>query len=454
LGNSIYVNGTANIGSSALIVQVPSGYAGSLTNELLLGTGVGQVVGQFASLQLLGGVYTTGTLSYYPMQVDLTLQTQSVLSVASSSMPDVATTQQTAAHLQTALTQVNNWVAVNPTAHESFISAADEFYSVYAIPQAIASINSLSGQLLASSQALTFEQAGIVNRSVADRLTDLDNGDALQGVWFEGTGASGDIARSGYATGSYSGGGSVAGYDAKLNDNFTLGIGLDWNHLGSNYSMQGGNSSSRSTGVMLYAKYSDGNAYVSGRLGEDWIHSDTSRWGLLGITPAAITSSRDDKMTSAYLEGGYDMKSAAWTTTPFVSAGDEHLDRGAIAEQGAGGFGITAPGDDFNQSYAQLGARVAYNWTWSTGQLSLKGFALFQRVLGGQNLGFTAAYAGAPNATFELEGVNSPRNSGWVGVGLNSALNNHWSWFANLDGQVTGGDTKATVFSAGAQYRF
>jgi uncharacterized protein with beta-barrel porin domain len=59
-------------------------------------------------------------------------------------------------------------------------------------------------------------------------------------------------------------------------------------------------------------------------------------------------------MTSGYLEGGYDMKSNAWTTTPFVSAGDEHLDRGAIAEQGAGGFGITASSDDFNQSYAQL----------------------------------------------------------------------------------------------------
>jgi outer membrane autotransporter protein len=79
---------------------------------------------------------------------------------------------------------------------------------------------------------------------------------------------------------------------------------------------------------------------------------------------------------------------------------------------------------------------------------------LFQRVLGGQDLGFTAAYAGAPNATFELEGVNSPRNTGWVGVGLNADMSKHWSVFANLDGQVAGGDTKATVFSAGARYSF
>jgi hypothetical protein len=33
-------------------------------------------------------------------------------------------------------------------------------------------------------------------------------------------------------------------------------------------------------------------------------------------------------------------------------------------------------------------------------------------------------------------------------------LNNQWSWFVNLDGQIASGGTKATVFSAGARYRF
>jgi uncharacterized protein with beta-barrel porin domain len=451
-GTPVSVTGQATLANSALTVYVPSGYTPS-SNELLLSAG--SISGVFGPLTADGGIYySSGTLSYVATQVDVTLQATSVTAVAQASLPNIATTQQTAQHLQTALSQMSSWAMTNPAAHQTFINAAGEFFSVYSAPQAALSIDSLSGQLLASSQELTLEQAGIVNRTVADRLADMDNGNAQQGAWFQGTGASGDIARSGYATGSYNGGGSVAGYDAKLNDNFTLGVGLDWNRVGSSYSLQGGSSSSRSTGAMLYAKYCDGNAYVSGRIGQDWIHSDTNRLGLLGTTQASITSTRDDNMISAYLEGGYDMKSNAWTTTPFASAGDEHLDRGAIAEQGAGGFGITAPSDDFNQSYAQVGARVAYSWTWGTGQISLKGFALFQRVLGGQSLGFTAAYAGAPNATFELDGVNSPRNSGWVGVGVNSALSNHWSWFANLDGQLTGGDTKATVFSAGARYEF
>lgn len=240
----------------------------------------------------------------------------------------------------------------------------------------------------------------------------------------------------------------------KVADSFTLGVGLDGNRLGSNYDLQGGNDSWRSPGAMLYGKFAQNNFYLSGRIGEDAIHSDTRRWGLLGMVPPAITSSRNDDMTSAYLEAGFDAKSNDWTTTPIVSAGDGHLDRGAIAEQGTGGFRIAAPSDDFNQSYAQIGARLAYRWSWSTGQLSLKGFALYQCVQSGQNLGFTAAYAGAPNATFELEGVNLPRKTGWIGVGLNAHMSKHWTVFANLDGQVAGGDSKATVFSAGARYSF
>ena len=451
-GGSVQVQGRATLNnSSATVVVLPSMYPTSTAS--LLETEFG-VFGQFGSLTVEGGVFTTGSLSYTPLDVDVTLTNQSVSDVAKALMPNVATTQQTAQHIQTALGQANTWAISDPAAHRTFLSAAGEFLHADSIAEAATSINSLSGQLLASSQGLTFEQAGIVNRTVADRLTDIVNGSSQQGAWFQGTGASGDIARSGYATGSYTGGGAVVGYDAALSDSFSLGAGLDWNRLGSTYTMQGGTSSSRSTGGMLYGKWTESNVYLSGRLGQDWISSSVSRWADLGITPAAIYSTRHDRMDSAYLEAGYNARSDAWTTTPFVSLGDGYLSRGTIAEQGAGGFGIAAGSENFNQSNAQIGARIAYHWIWNGGQMSIKGFALYQRVLAGSDLGFTAAYAGAPDATFQLEGVNSPRNSGWVGLGLNTVLDNRWSWFVNLDEQVASGGTKASVLSAGAQYSF
>lgn len=452
LGDPLKISGVATLNKSPLLVTLPAPYTPQ-QEELVLQAN-GGIVGTFGSLVVFSSVYIGGTLSYTANEVEVSLTQASVSSVAQASMPAMATTQQTAQHIQAALVQANQWAASDSASHQTFLDAAGDFLHVSSTVQAAASIDSLSGQLLASSQSLTLQQAGIINRTVADRLVDLDEGNAQQGAWFQGTGADGDIARSGYATGNYSGGGSVAGFDMKLAEDFMLGVGLDWNHLSSNYTLQAGTNTSRSTGAMLYAKWLAGDAYVSGRLGEDWIHSDTSRWGVLGVVPEAISSSRNDQMTSAYLEAGYNMKSDAWTTTPFVSAGLEHLERGAINEQGAGGFGIAAPSDTFNQSYAQLGARLAYHWNWGNGQISLKGYALYQRILGGRDLGFTAAYAGAPNATFELEGVNSPRNSAWIGAGVNAVMNNHWSWFLNLDGQFASGGTKARTVSGGVRYQF
>jgi uncharacterized protein with beta-barrel porin domain len=301
---------------------------------------------------------------------------------------------------------------------------------------------------------LTLEQGGIVNRSIADRLVDIGDAPNQHGIWLQATGASGDIGQSGYATGKYSGGGSVGGYDVAIGENLTVGMGVDWNRLSANYSMEAGSSNSRAFGAMLYGRYNMGNAYVSGRAGEDWISGSTSRWGILGANSEAIASVRNDRLTTLYGEAGYVMRASDWSVTPFAAVDFENLNRGRIAEGGAGGFGIAAPATSFDQTNAQLGARLAYRWNWQGGQTTLQGYALYQRVLSGSNLSFNAAYAGAPGATFQLEGVNSPRNSGWVGIGVNTQFAKSWSWFVNLNGQLTGGRTNASMISAGARLRF
>lgn len=447
LGSPIAVSGKATLNSSTLTVISTS--ASAVAGMVL--QAVGGVTGQFGTLVVQGSVFGGGSLSYTPTEVNVTLSNPQVAGVAASMMPNVATTQQTAQHIQTALNQT--YVA-GATGNPTLLSAEGEFLHVSSIEQAQASINSLSGQVLASSQALTFAQGGIVDRSIADRLADIDDAPGSRGVWLQATGASGDIGQSGYATGKYSGGGSVAGYDMAIGDRATVGVGADWNRLSANYDLQAGSGSSRAFGAMLYGRYDLGAAYVSGRAGEDWISSSTSRWGMLGGNSAAIASVRKDRLTTLYGEAGYAMRAADWAVTPFVSASFENLDRGRIAEQGAGGFGIAAPGASFDQSSAQLGARLAHQWNWQGGATTLQGYVLYQRIVSGSNLAFTAAYAGAPGATFQLEGVNSPRNSAWAGIEVSTQWANRWSWFVDLSGQFTGGATDAGMISAGVRFRF
>jgi uncharacterized protein with beta-barrel porin domain len=450
MGAPIKVSGQASLNSST--VTVISTSASQVAGMLL--QAMGGVTGQFGSVVVQGSVFGSGSLSYTPTEVSVTLSNPSVAGVAATMMPNVTTTQQTAQHIQTALNQTYPSTNAVASGSPAFVTAEGEFLHVVSVQRAEASINSLSGQILVSSQELTFEQAGIVNRSIADRLADIDDAPDQHGVWLQATGAGGDIGQSGYATGKYSGGGSVAGYDSAIGDHLTVGVGADWNRLNANYDLQAGSDNSRTFGGMLYGRYDMDNTYVSARAGEDWISSSTSRWGILGASSDPIASVRKDRLTTLYGEAGYVVRTSDWSMTPFASLGFQSLDRGRIAEGGAGGYGIAASATTFDQTSGQLGARLSYRWSWQGGQTSLQGYMLYQRLLSGSNLSFTAAYAGAPAATFQLEGVNSPRHSGWVGVGVTTQFANTWSWFMNLNGQFTGGRTNARMISAGLRFRF
>ncbi|KZC34890.1 S8 family serine peptidase (plasmid) [Rhodanobacter denitrificans] len=448
IGTPLQVAGTATLNGSVVTATVPSTYTPKSVEPLVQ---AGVLTGTFGKLAVTGSVYLGGTLSYTATEADVALSRTSIASVATQYMPALATTQQTAQHIEGALQQADEWAVNDPSGHAAFLAAANEFLHAASTPEAVASINSLSGQILASSQALTFAQAGIVNRTLANRLQDAHGGGS--GAWVQGTGVSGDIARSGYATGSYDGGGAIAGYDTTLGDQFTAGAALTWNRVASTYTLGAGSSSTRSEGVSLYGRYDTGTAYLAGRIGRDWVRADVNRWGLLGTQSAAIQSDRQDHLTAAYAEAGYALH-GSFDVTPFVGIDAARLRRGAIDEQGAGGFGIAAGAHTFDQTAGILGARLGRVWSSDDGQISVQGYALWKHLFSGQSLGFTAAYAGAPDATFTLEGVNAPSNSGWVGIGIAADRGNGWSWFGNVDGQVAGHGTKAAAVSAGVRYRF
>ncbi|MEY2117145.1 S8 family serine peptidase [Rhodanobacter sp. FW106-PBR-R2A-1-13] len=448
IGTPLHVGGTAGLNGSVVTATVPSTYTPKSVEPLVQAA---SLTGTFSKLAVTGSVYLGGTLSYTPTEADVALSRTSVASMAVQFMPALATTQQTAQHLEGALQQADQWAVNDPTGHADFLQAANSFLHAASTSQAIASINSLSGQILASSQALTFAQAGIVSRTLANRLQDAHGGG--HGAWVQGTGVSGDIARTGYASGSYDGGGAIAGYDTAVTDQFTAGAAVTWNRMTSTYSLGAGSSSTRSTGVSLYGRYDVGAAYLAGRIGQEWVRADVNRWGLLGTQSAAIHSDRQDHLTVAYGEAGYGFH-GSFDVTPFVGVDAARLRRGGINEQGAGGFGIAAGAHTFDQTAGVLGARLGRVWSSHDGQIAVQGYALWKHLFSGQSLGFTAAYAGAPTASFALEGVNAPRDSGWVGVGVSADRGNGWSWFGNVDGQVAGHGNKASVLSAGVRYRF
>lgn len=444
-GTPLVVTGSATITGSTLTVDVPSQYIARSVEPMLQADG--GLIGSFGALGVLGGVYVGGTLSYTSTQVNISLSRTSTVSVVAAAAPVVATaTQQTAVHIDQALAVADGWALNATPGHEAFLAAAGQFQQAPTLAAAAVSIDSLSGQIHASSLALTLEQGQIINRRFADRFTQAVDG---VGPWMQLVGSQGEIGRSSYASGSFDGGGAVLGADVAVSDHVIVGAAVDWDTLHASYGAVTGTGKSNTLGVSLYGRYGAGALYVAGRLGLDRVSSQVNRYALLGETRQTIASDRDDTLGVAYLESGYRAAFGGGALTPFIAASYDHLRSAAFSESGAGGWGLMAKAQSHAQFDGQLGLRFSKDWDWRAGHSSLTAYALWQSVLSGVDTSLRASFVGVPSASFDVSGVQVPRHAGWLGVGWSTWTGDGWSWFVNMDGQVSGGPTQSLSVTAG-----
>lgn len=446
-GTPLVVSGASTITGSTLAVDVPTGYVAKSSEPMI--QSAGGLTGRFGALTVAGGVYLSGTMSYTPTEADVSLSREPTVSVAAAAAsPAAANIQQSARNIDQALAQADQWTLRATPGHESFLAAAADFQRAPDLAAAAASIDSLSGQIHASSMALTLEQGQIVTRVIADRLAD---GASDAGAWAQLTASDGAIGRSGYATGNVVGGGAVAGADARLGDGVVAGIAVDWNTLRADYDGLAGTSRSNTSGVSLYARYDADEVYVDGRVGEDWVRSRVSRRALLGEVGENITTDRDDRLVSAYVESGLRLGDERHAVTPFAGALVSRLDRGAFSEVGANGWGLDAARQTYTQASGLFGVRLDTDWDWSGGHSRLSASASWQSLFSGEDTRVHAAFVGAPDAVFDVAGVQVPRHMAWLGVGLTTQARHGWSWFVNADGQVSGGPTRSINVTAGVR---
>jgi autotransporter-associated beta strand protein len=444
LGNPLSVSGEAGLNGTLQILAPSSTYTPNATEKLVH---AGIVAGTFASTTYGAGVFYSVALSYTPTDVTANVTRNAVTQMVPAS---ASATLLTAQNIEGALKQADQWSTTDYAAHATFLSSANNFLQATTQSQAIASINSLSGEIHASSQTLVLQQADIVNTTIAQRL--VDPSFAEGGAWFQATGANGDLARAGYASGNYSGGGAVAGFDHRLGESAVIGAALNWNRLTSDFADAAGRSTSRTTGISIYGRADLGNAYVAARVGQDWVSATVGRTALLGGGAQSIGTTRDDKVASAYGELGYGFRLQHWSVVPFGALGYDHLSRGGFTEVGAGGFGLTANSQSFDQLRSDAGARASYDWTTTHGVVHMAGYAMWQHLYTGRDLSFNAAYSGAPGAMFSVSGINPVKDSGWAGVSVSSHLSNDWSWWLNVDSQFAGKGTSSRAATLGVKY--
>ena len=464
IGSKLIVNGTVNLnGESATLQTLSNGryITAKPLSTTVIEAGKG-IEGNFANVETTELV--NGSTEVKGNQLNVNLSRKNVLDYVEKISESDEMQKNTAQNLETAFQSLDKNIE-NGTAGN-----VAQFERKAATLQALTSSNraavldSLSGQIYASAQALTFQHSQTVNKDLSNRLVmlgTLDNVGDNFGLWISGLGANGTLKQDGYGKGDTKVFGGQVGVDKQFGENLILGTALSYSKANVKFNRYGGKSDANNFGLSLYGRLGNKNIpfYLQGRFGIGFVDSDVERDIILSTndyTRAKIN--HNDKVYSGYLETGYDIKNGNgdFVVTPFVGLTHDIVVRGSFSEEKSQ-FGLTADKKNYNQTAALLGVRIgkAVNWN-SESKTTFQGYVTHQRAFNDQDLSFDARYTGLPGATFKVKGIGLAKNRTWVGVGALTEVNSKFGWYVNYDGSIDSGKGKGNnnVFTTGLRFNF
>ena len=368
------------------------------------------------------------------------------------------TQKNTAKNVEVSFKELDKKIEEGNTDVSEFALSAAKFQKNSLSPIS-STLDSLSGQIYASAQALTFQQSQTVNKDLSNRLVmlgTLDNVGDKFGLWISGIGASGKLKQDGYAEGKTKVYGGQVGIDKKFGENLILGTALSYSNANVKFNRHGGESDSGNFGISLYGRVGNNNnpLYAQGRVGLGFVNSKVERDIILSSTDVSRAKIKhNDKVISGYLETGYDVKKGDFVFTPFVGISHDTVQRGAFNEENSQ-FGLKADKKTYNQTSGLAGIRASQSFNFKNGsKATVQGYVTHQRALNNEDLSFEASYSGLPNAKFKVKGIGLSKNQTWVGAGVLNEVTPNFAWYLNYDGKV---DKKArnNVFTTGVRVNF
>ncbi|MCK0533713.1 MULTISPECIES: autotransporter domain-containing protein [unclassified Anaerobiospirillum] len=227
-------------------------------------------------------------------------------------------------------------------------------------------MDSLSGEIHASSQNIIARQAQVVNRTVAERMAAV----RMLGMdGFYGDAGYNDIelCQDGFAgtdTSIYT---AHVGFDRRIGDNYMIGAALAQSHAKTTFGELGGRTEIDLSNVSFYGSYRQDWFYVASRLGASYIDSDIRR----DVMDAQVHSDHTDWYANWYNEAGMQLEFGSVRFNPYLGLDINRFHRGSFAEKEYA-LGIEDSAEDYNGLDLYIGARMAMqmsSWLQLTAEL-------------------------------------------------------------------------------------
>ena len=390
--------------------------------------------------------------------INATLSRKNVEEYVSELSESDAMRKDVAENLEASFKKLDEEIENGNSAVERFAMGAAQIQAM-SLPTRTAILDSLSGQIYASAQALTFQHSQTVNKDLSNRLVmlgTLENVGENAGIWVTGIGANGKLKQEGFGEGKTKVYGGQAGIDKQFGKNLILGTAISYSTSKVNFDRHGGKSDADNIGISLYGRVGNKEVpyYLQGRVGVGFVDSNVERDIILGTNDVSRAKiNHNDTVYSGYLETGYDVKKGNFTLTPYVGLTHDTVRRGSFTEENSQ-FGLTAGKKTYSQTAGLVGLRVGQGVNWSNGSKStFQAYVTHQRAFKEQDLSFEAAYTGLSNAKFTVKGIGLSKNQTWVGAGVLTEVNPGFAWYVNYDGKIEK-KGRNNVFTTGLRFSF
>ncbi len=439
--------GTATLAGGTVAVTGASGvYAPSTTYTILNATG--GVTGTFANANSLYP-FLQPSLSYDANNVFLTLKPGGF--GAGAGTPN-----------QAAVGRVLDASVAGSTGDLATVIGT---MATYTSAQGQAAMNAISGQnysgfgtanlgggllfmnSLGQQMALARGGFGGGQRVALAQACETDLPDACDGapspwsLWGNALGGTGSIAgNANSATLTYNAGGFATGIDYRFDPRFVAGVGLGFssgNQWASGFSGQGTTNSYQAS---LYASFTQGAFYLDGMAGYGYSDNQMTRQIMLPNLAARTAQGRTGaNQFLGQVEAGYRIglyEPAAMSITPFARFQGMTNSQYGFTESGAGALNLTVAAQTTGSARSVLGAEFA----GAFGAEGREKLAVQMRLgwaheYADTSRPVTAAFAGAPGASFTVFGAAPQRDTATLSLAANTAVAQGVSLYARYDGE-------------------
>ena len=414
IGQRMDVIGRVQIGGGTVhVAGARSGYTAQSREVFLFG--MEGVDGSFDALTWADSIFLDGSLGYGRQEVWLDITRLDVAATAAGFGTIRPAALASAERVERAFQVLDRYQRGDGGAvADGFIRVAGDLQRIDTQSVAAQALSSLSGELHATSVAMTLDTIDMGRRALSARFDAFEGGAHGAGVWKRslGRGDGGGFAGNGFALDGW-----VIGSDSDLGNGRLVGVSFGEARAHGRVDGLGDRSHDRQTSGSAYAGWVQGDAYLLGQVGSGRFQRDIERRLFGGDRTSGVSSRYSGDYTTASVEGGYRLDLAGFGVTPYLGAEHVRLRSDGFNEGGADGFGLRADAWEAGRSQAVAGLRFQREWKG----LALHGHGEWQQTLAASGFDVQASFVGV-DAWAPLAGHAAARSGGVVGLGVQAWL--------------------------------